>query len=69
MEKINPYKNKEKYLNGKNTSFDIAKKTGLNFNTVSPYLTQLKQKKLIEDAKRPKRLIDSFVIDLEALEK
>lgn len=58
-----------KHCNGKNTSFDIAKKTGLNFNTVSPYLTQLKQKRLIEDAKRPKRLIDSFVIDLEALEK
>ena len=58
-----------KHCNGKNTSLDISRKTGLKLSTVSPYLTQLKQKRLIEDARRPKRLIDSFVIDLEALEK
>ncbi len=58
-----------KHCDGKNTSLDIAKKTGLKLSTVSPYLTQLKQKRLIEESKRPKRLIDSFVIDLEALQK
>ena len=47
----------------------ISKKTGLKVSTISPYLTQLKRKRLIEESMRPKRLIDSFVIDLEALEK
>lgn len=58
-----------KHCNGKNTCGDISRKTGLKVSTVSPYLTQLRRKRLIEESMRPKRLIDSFVIDLEALEK
>lgn len=58
-----------KHCNGNNSSLDIARKTGLNLSTVSTYMTHLKTNKVIEDVKRPKRLIDSFVIDLEALEK
>ena len=58
-----------KHCNGKNSSLDISTLTGLNLSTVSTYMTHLKTSKVIEDAKRPKRLVDSFVIDLEALEK
>lgn len=58
-----------KHCNGKNTCGDISEKTGLKVSTISPYLTQLRRKRLIEESMRPKRLIDSFVIDLEALEK
>lgn len=58
-----------KHCNGRNSSLDISKLTGLKLSTVSTYMTHLKDSRVIEDAKRPKRLIDSFVIDLEALEK
>jgi len=58
-----------KHCNGNNSSLDIARKTGLKLSTVSTYMTHLRTNKVIEDVKRPKRLIDSFVIDLEALEK
>ena len=58
-----------KHCNGKNSSLDISKITGLNLSTVSTYMTHLKTNRVIEETKRPKRLIDSFVIDLEALEK
>lgn len=58
-----------KHCNGNNSSLDISRKTGLKLSTVSTYLTHLKIKKIIDDDRRPKRLIDSFVIDLEVIEK
>jgi predicted transcriptional regulator len=58
-----------KHCNGNNSSLDISKLTGLKLSTVSTYMTHLKDSRVIENAKKPKRLIDSFVIDLEALEK
>jgi len=57
-----------KFCDGNNSSLDISKKTGLKLSTVSPYLTQLKNKGLVNDAKKPRKLIDSFVLDLEAIE-
>ena len=57
-----------KFCDGNNSSLDISKKTGLKLSTVSPYLTQLKNKGLINDAKKPRKLIDSFVLDLEVIE-
>jgi len=54
--------------NGLNSSFDIAKKAGLNKNTVSPYLTQLRNLGFITNDRRPRRLINSLVIDLEGIE-
>jgi hypothetical protein len=57
-----------KNCNGNNSSLDIAKATGLKLSTVSTYLSHLKNKKIVDNAKKPKRLIDSFVIDLEVLE-
>jgi hypothetical protein len=57
-----------KNCNGKNTSLDIARKTGLKLSTVSTYFTRLKNNRLIDNSKRPRRLVDSFVVDLEAIE-
>jgi len=57
-----------KLCNGNNSSLDISRKTGLKLSTVSPYLTHLKNKGLITDTKKPRRLIDSFVLDLEIIE-
>ena len=57
-----------KNCNGNNSSLDISRKTGLNLSTVSTYLAHLRAKKLISSSRRPRRLIDSFVIDLEAIE-
>lgn len=54
--------------NGLNSSFDIARKAGLNKNTVSPYLTQLRNLGFITNDRRPRRLINSLVIDLEGIE-
>jgi hypothetical protein len=58
-----------KHCNGKNSSLDISKLIGAKLSTVSTYMTHLKTNKILEDAKRPKRLIDNFVIDLEGLEE
>ena len=57
-----------KHCNGDNTSLDISKKTGLKLSTVSTYLTQMKHGKLVDNEKKPKRLIDSFVIDVGVME-
>jgi len=57
-----------KHCDGKNTSLDISRKTKLKLSTVSPYLTHLKRKGFITGSKKPKRLIDSFVLDLEIIE-
>jgi len=58
-----------RHCNGNNSSLDIARNTGIKLSTVSTYLTHLKNKKIIDIARKPKRMIDSFVIDLEVLEK
>ncbi len=57
-----------KNCNGNNSSLDISRKTGLKLSTVSTYISHLKNQKIIDDAKKPRRLIDSFVIDLEVLD-
>lgn len=57
-----------KNCNGNNSSLDISRKTGLKLSTVSTYLAHLRAKKLISSSRRPRRLIDNFVIDLEAIE-
>jgi len=56
-----------KFCDGNNSSLDISRKTGLKLSTVSPYLTSLKNKGLISNTKKPQRLIDSFVLDLEVV--
>ena len=57
-----------KFCDGNNSSLDISRKTKLKLSTVSPYLTYLKNKGFITNSKKPKRLIDSFVLDLEIIE-
>jgi len=54
--------------NGSNSSLDIARKTGLNKNTVSPYLTQLRNLGFITNDRTPKRIINSLVIDLDGID-
>jgi len=58
-----------KHCDGNNTSLDISKKTGFKLSTVSTYLSHLKEQEIVDQAKKPKRLVDSFVMDLEVLEK
>lgn len=53
------------YCDGINTSMDISKKTGLNLSTVSTYFTHLRKLGLITDERKPKRVVDSIVIDLK----
>lgn len=55
------------YCNGNNTSLDISKQTGLKLSTVSTYLTHLKNKEIISQSKKPKKLIDNFVINLNII--
>jgi hypothetical protein len=50
---------------GENTSLNIAQKTGMNLSTVSTYLNYLRNQKLIEGDRKPKRLVDNIVIDLK----
>ena len=70
LKQLNPIKLEIlKNCNGNNTSLDISKKTGLKLSTVSTYITQLRLGKIIDNSKKPRRLIDSFVIDLEVIEK
>ncbi len=57
-----------KNCNGNNTSLDISKKTGLKLSTVSTYLSHLRKNKLLDDSKRPKRLVESFVMDFGSIE-
>ncbi len=57
-----------KFCDGKNSSLDISKKTNLKLSTVSTYLTHLKAKGLVSGTKKPTRLIDSFVLDLDVVE-
>lgn len=72
MNKIKPLNNIKltilKYCDGKNSSLDISRATGLKLSTVSTYLTHLRNDGILENNKKPKRIIDSFVIDLEVLE-
>lgn len=71
MEKIKPLNNIKltilKYCNGKNSSLDISRSSGLKLSTVSTYLTHLKNDGILENNKKPRKMIDSFVIDLEVL--
>lgn len=63
---LNPLKLKIlQYCDGTNTSLDIARKTGLKLSTVSSYLTHLKIQKLISNDRKPKRNVDSIVINLK----
>jgi len=57
-----------KNCDGSNSSLDISKKTGIKLSTVSTYLTHMKNKGLVDNSKRPRRLVDSFVIDLEVIQ-
>jgi len=58
-----------KNCNGNNTSLDISKNTGLKLSTVSTYLTRLRNNGLIDSYKKPRRVVDSFVVDLEIMNK
>jgi len=54
-----------KNCNGKNSSLDISKKTGLKLSTVSTYLSHMKERKLLDDSRKPEKLIDNFVLNLD----
>ncbi len=56
-----------KLCDGENTSLDISKKSGIKLSTVSTYLTHLKNKGLLDEGKKPKRSVDSIVINLELM--
>ena len=56
-----------RYCDGTNTSLDISKKTGLKLTTVSTYLTRLKKRGLLNLNKKPKRLVDNIVINLDSI--
>jgi len=57
-----------KLCDGENTSLDIAKKSGIKLSTVSTYLTHLKNKGLLAEGRKPKRSVDSIVINLELMD-
>ena len=56
-----------KYCNGNNSSLDIARKTGLNFGTISSYFTQLKKQGLISNSKKPERKFQNIVLDFDSI--
>lgn len=56
-----------KNCNGQNTSLDISRKTGQKLSTVSTYMSHMRERKLLDNSKKPKRLIDSFIVDLEII--
>lgn len=57
-----------KLCDGKRSSLDISKKTGLNLSTVSTYLSRLKNMNIIDQDRKPKRKYDNLVINFDAFE-
>ena len=56
-----------KLCNGTNSSLDISKKTGINLSTISTYFNYLKNQGLITGNRKPKRAVDSIVINLKEM--
>ena len=56
-----------KLCDGNNSSLDISRKTGIKLSTVSTYFNYLKNQELIIGNRKPKRVIDSIVINLKEM--
>jgi hypothetical protein len=54
-----------RHCDGNSTCYEIARKLGLNPNTVAVYFSRLRAAGLISGDRRPKRTVQSIVIDLE----
>ena len=52
------------YCNGKNSSLDISKLTGIKLSTVSTYLSQLKETGLVDDKRRPEIKIENITLKI-----
>ena len=52
------------YCNGKNSSLDISKLTGIKLSTVSTYLSQLKATGLVDDKRRPEIKIENITLKI-----
>jgi len=53
------------HCDGNNTSLDISKKSGIKLATISTYFKHLRNQNLITGERKPKRIVDSIVINLK----
>lgn len=66
LESINPAKMSIlKYCNGKNTIDDIIKLVNMKESSIRSYISRMKKEKLINNSKKPIRLVDEIIINFE----